>query len=576
MQDRRGAKKLYKAHKTWLAAGVAVATLFGAQALSTQQPVAAATQLASQSGETIADMQASVDYLQQEAAGATGPAKTQFETQLQAAQAKLAQLQQAAEDAAAKQAAEEAAAKQADEAAKAKLAAEAANDAKIKELTDSIDYLQKEIAGNTPGLDIADLKQKLASAQAELATLTNVDTPQPDSEVTPEDDAAKQAAEDAAAKQAAEEAAAKQADEAAKAKLAAEAANDAKIKELTDSIDYLQKEIAGNTPGLDIADLKQKLAAAQRELAHLTGETPADELVTPDPITNENTPNKSTEASEQAKADAEAASKAADDKTPQTTGDGLTQGNDAYNATHNGPAGTKITPTGSQTPTTNNDAGTGIGAGDFSAAGNGINTGKPTDQTDKKPAKTPTTKPGANGLITNTDAYIASQLGLTTAQYQAQKDRDTLNELVAKYENSQKQGFTAQAELYKQQVDAFKAKLAAKADPTPVDHESQPEPETTTAEKQPDAAKAAKGDTGKTPTKTGDVAKPKTVAIAEAAKVANAATAKAAQNAAATAAKAATYPATGDDTNAAATALGVVAVMGALFGLAGTGLKKRA
>lgn len=36
MKNRQGAKKLYKAHKTWIAAGLAAATLFSVQALGTQ------------------------------------------------------------------------------------------------------------------------------------------------------------------------------------------------------------------------------------------------------------------------------------------------------------------------------------------------------------------------------------------------------------------------------------------------------------------------------------------------------------------------------------------------------------
>ncbi len=43
MKNRQGAKKLYKAHKTWIAAGLAAATLFSVQALGTQTVAADAT-----------------------------------------------------------------------------------------------------------------------------------------------------------------------------------------------------------------------------------------------------------------------------------------------------------------------------------------------------------------------------------------------------------------------------------------------------------------------------------------------------------------------------------------------------
>lgn len=43
MKNRRGAKKLYKAHKTWIAAGLAAATLFSVQALGTQTVAADTT-----------------------------------------------------------------------------------------------------------------------------------------------------------------------------------------------------------------------------------------------------------------------------------------------------------------------------------------------------------------------------------------------------------------------------------------------------------------------------------------------------------------------------------------------------
>lgn len=41
MNNRQGAKKLYKAHKTWIAAGVAAATLLSASALGGQSVSAA-------------------------------------------------------------------------------------------------------------------------------------------------------------------------------------------------------------------------------------------------------------------------------------------------------------------------------------------------------------------------------------------------------------------------------------------------------------------------------------------------------------------------------------------------------
>ncbi|WP_179395584.1 KxYKxGKxW signal peptide domain-containing protein [Lacticaseibacillus absianus] len=60
MKDRQGAKKLYKAHKTWIAAGVAAATLFSVQALGTQTVSASETAPVATSTTTKADLLAAV------------------------------------------------------------------------------------------------------------------------------------------------------------------------------------------------------------------------------------------------------------------------------------------------------------------------------------------------------------------------------------------------------------------------------------------------------------------------------------------------------------------------------------
>ncbi|WP_461227429.1 hypothetical protein [Lacticaseibacillus suihuaensis] len=67
MSNRNGAKKLYKAHKTWIAAGVAAATLLSVQALGGQQVSAAAgdTTTTAQAAVTKADLLATIQKAKQ-------------------------------------------------------------------------------------------------------------------------------------------------------------------------------------------------------------------------------------------------------------------------------------------------------------------------------------------------------------------------------------------------------------------------------------------------------------------------------------------------------------------------------
>ncbi|WP_225049264.1 KxYKxGKxW signal peptide domain-containing protein [Lacticaseibacillus kribbianus] len=58
MSNRNGAKKLYKAHKTWIAAGLAAATLFSVQTFGAQ--TVSATGAGIQATEPVADTSALV------------------------------------------------------------------------------------------------------------------------------------------------------------------------------------------------------------------------------------------------------------------------------------------------------------------------------------------------------------------------------------------------------------------------------------------------------------------------------------------------------------------------------------